>query len=104
MNNKIAHKLNQCRLLPDPKDAASIFAKETTDAHNSAFAKGFIDLPALDFIEAIVEDNSISLRLKPKTGIININDLYNLKTLWGADDLNVLICEEGSSIELVFKK
>ena len=58
----------------------------------------------MDFIEAIVEDNSISLRLKPKTGIININDLYNLETLWGADDLNVLISEEGSSIELVFKK
>ena len=103
MNNKIARKLNQCRLLPDTKDAASIYAKETTDAHNSAFAKGFIDLPALDFIEAIVEDNSISLRLKPKTGIININDLYNLKNLWGADEINVLTGDCGA-VELVFKK
>ena len=104
MNNKIARKLNQCRHEADPKRAANIVATEIVDTHNAAVGNGFIDLPALDFIEAIVEDNSISLRLKPKTGIININDLYNLKTLWGADDLNVLICEEGSSIELVFKK
>lgn len=104
MNNRIARKLNQCRQTSDPKKAASLIAHEITEAHNAAVSNGFIDIPTLDFIEGIIEDNSISLRLKPKAGIININDLYNLKTLWGADDQNVLICEEGSSIELVFKK
>lgn len=103
MNTKIARKLNQCRHEVNPNKAATIYAKETTDAHNNAFAKGFIDLPALNFIEAMVEDNSISLRLAPKTGIITINDLYNLKTLWGADELNILTGDY-SAVELVFKK
>ena len=104
MNNRIARKLNQCRQISDTKKAASLIANEITEAHNAAVSNGFIDIPTLDFSEAHVEENTISLGLKPKAGIININDLYNLKTLWGADNLNVLICEEGSSIELVFKK
>ena len=104
MNNKIARKLNQCRHWSDPKRAANIVASEITDTHNAAVGNGFIELPTLEFGDAIIEDTSISIGVRPKSGIININDLYNLKTLWGADDLNVLICEEGSSIELVFKK
>lgn len=104
MNNKIARKLNQCRHEADPKRAANIVATEITDTHNAAVGNGFIDLPTLDFGEAIIEDTNISIGVRPKSGLINLNDLYALKTTWGADDLNVLICEEGSSIELVFKK
>ena len=103
MNNKIARILNQCRPLPDPKKAASLIANEITEAHNAAVGNGFIDLPTLDFSEAHVEENTISLGLKPKAGIININDLYNLKNLWGADEINILTGDCGA-VELVFKK
>lgn len=103
MNTKIARKLNQCRHEADPKRAANIVATEITDTHNAAVCNGFIDLPTLDFGEAIIEDKSISIGVRPKAGLITINDLYNLTTLWGADDLNVLI-GECSEIELVFKK
>lgn len=103
MNTKIARKLNQCRQISDQKKAASLIANEITEAHNAAVSNGFIDIPTLEFSEAHVEENTISLGLKPKAGIININDLYNLKTLWGADEINILTGDCGS-IELVFKK
>ena len=103
MNNKIARKLNQCRLLPDPKDAASLIANEITEAHNAAVGNGFIDLPTLDFGEAIIEDTSISIGVRPKSGLITINDLYALKTTWGADEINILTGDCGA-VELVFKK
>ena len=103
MNNRIARKLNQCRHEADPKRAANIVATEITDTHNAAVCNGFIDLPTLDFGEAIIEDKSISIGVRPKAGLITINDLYNLKTLWGADEINILT-GDGGVVELVFKR
>ena len=103
MNNKIARKLNQCRHEADPKRAANIVASEIIDTHNAAVDNGFIDLPTLDFGEAIIEDTNISIGVRPKSGIININDLYALKTTWGADEINILTGDCGA-VELVFKK
>ena len=103
MNNRIARKLNQCRQISDPKKAASLIANEITEAHNAAVGNGFIDLPTLDFGEAIIEDTSISVGVRPKSGIITINDLYALKTTWGADEINILTGDCGA-VELVFKK
>ena len=103
MNNKIARKLNQCRQISDPKKAASLIANEITEAHNAAVGNGFIDLPTLDFGEAIIEDTSISIGVRPKSGIITLNNLYALKTTWGADEINILTGDCGA-VELVFKK
>ena len=103
MNNKIARKLNLCRHEADPKRAANIVATEIVDTHNAAVGNGFIELPTLDFCKAIIEDTSISIGVRPKSGIININDLYALKTTWGADEINILTGDCGV-VELVFKK
>lgn len=103
MNNKIARKLNLCRPAADPKRAANIMASEITDTHNSAVGNGFIDLPTLDFGEAIIEDTNISIGVRPKSGVITLNDLYALKTTWGADEINILTGDCGA-VELVFKK
>ena len=103
MNNRIARKLNQCRQISDPKKAASLIANEITEAHNAAVGNGFIDLPTLDFGEAIIEDTSISIGVRPKSGIITLNNLYALKTTWGADEINILTGDCGA-VELVFKK
>lgn len=103
MNTKIARRLNQCRREDQPKHAANLAAAEITEAHNTAVANGFIDLPSLDFGETYVEENTISVGIRPKSGIITINDLYNLKGVWGADDINILT-GECNAVELVFKK
>lgn len=103
MNNKIASKLNQCRYEADPKRAAKIVASEITDTHNAAAGNGFIDLPTLDFGDVYTEDTSISIDVWPKSGCITLNDLYALKTTWGADEINILTGDSGS-VELVFKK
>lgn len=103
MNNKIARKLNQCRHEADPKRAANIVASEITDTHNAAVSNGFIDLPTLDFGEAFIEDTNISIGVRPKSGLITLNDLYALKTTWGADEINILTGDSGA-VELVFKK
>ena len=99
MNNRIARKLNLCRHEADPKRAANIVASEITDTHNAAVGNGFIDLPTLDFGEAIIEDTNISIGVRPKSGIITLNDLYALKGAWGADDLDVY---GDGTIELIF--
>lgn len=103
MNTKIARKLNQCRHEADPKRAANIVATEITDTHNAAVCNGFINLPTLDFGEAIIEDKSISIGVRPKSGLITLNDLYALKTTWGADEINILT-GDGGVVELVFKR
>lgn len=103
MNNKIARQLNQCRTKPDPKTSANDIATRITHTHNNAVADGFLELPTLEFSEAYVEDETISLGVRPKAGFITINDLFNLKTAWGADDINILTGDSGA-IELVFKK
>lgn len=103
MNNKIARKLNLCRHGADPKRAANIVATEIVDTHNAAVGNGFIDLPTLDFGEAIIEDTNISIGVRPKSGLITLNDLYALKTTWGADEINILTGDY-TAIELVFKK
>ena len=103
MNNKIARKLNQCRHEADPKRAANIVATEIIDTHNAAVGNGFIDLPALNFGGAIIEDTNISIGVMPKSDLITLNDLYTLKTTWGADEINILTGDCGA-VELVFKK
>ena len=103
MNNRIARKLNQCRHEADPKHAANIVATEITETHNAAVGNGLIELPTLEFCDAIIEDTSISIGVRPKSGLITINELYNLKTTWGADEINILTGDCGA-VELVFKK
>ena len=103
MNNRIARKLNQCRHEADPKRAANIVATEIVDTHNAAVGNGFIDLPTLDFGEAIIEDTNISIGVRPKSGLITLNDLYALETIWGANEINILTGDCGA-VELVFKK
>ena len=103
MNNRIARKLNQCRHEADPKRAANIVATEITDTHNAAVGNGFIDLPTLDFGNVYTEDTSISIDVWPKSGCITLNDLYALKTIWGADEIDIFTGDCGA-VELVFKK
>lgn len=100
MNNKIAKSLFSCTHSTTPEETIILVAKEIIEIHNSSAHFGFIDLPNLVFVGVELGKDKIMVTVRPHAGIININDLYLLKQMWGADDLNV----DREGIELVFKK
>ena len=105
MNTRIARRLNEARRSANPEKELKRVGEEITVAHNIAVTNGFLELPILDYIDAEQgeeEDRTMSVIVAPKSGMISLDDLYNLKTAWGADDVNVLTADK--SIELVFKK
>ena len=99
-NSKIAKALFFCASTTTPEESITSKAKEIISAHNYAAHYGFIDLPYLVFVDVELGEDKIMVTVQPHAGIININDLYLLKQMWGADDLNV----DKEGIELVFKK
>ena len=80
-----------------------ITAKEIVNAHNSAVKFGFLQLPMLEYLDSTDSPNAATVVVAPVSGMADINDLYNIKTEWGADGLNVFTGDNGS-IELVFRK
>jgi len=99
-NSKIAKALFFCASSTTPEETVICEAKEIINAHNNAAHYGLIDLPNLVFVGIEFGKDKIMVTVRPHAGIININDLYLLKQVWGADDLNV----DKDGIELVFKK
>ena len=107
MNTRIARRLNEASRSASPEKELKRVGEEITVAHNIAVTNGFLELPILDFVDAeprlteAVNAASVVI-VAPKSGMISLDDLYNLKTAWGADEVNVLTADK--SIELVFKK
>lgn len=77
--------------------------KDVVNAHNSAVKYGFLQLPLLEYIDAIDTPEAVTVVVAPVSGMIDINELYVIKTEWGADTINVFTGDSGS-IELVFKR
>lgn len=102
MNTRIARRLNEARGNVNPSKELLRVGEEITNGHNIAVTNGFVELPVLDFMDVEYNDDIISVIVSPDSGLIGLNDLYNLKTAWGADEVNVLTADK--SIELVFKK
>lgn len=102
MNTRIARSLNEARHNVAPAMEIKRIGEEVTMAHNIAVTNGFLELPILEFVDAERQDHAIVVDIRPRSGMMDLNDLYNLKTAWGADDVNVLTADK--SIELVFKK
>lgn len=102
MNTRIARRLNEAKGNANPSKELVRVGEEITLGHNIAVTNGFMDLPVLDFEDVEYSDSAMSVIVAPKSGMIALNDLYNLKTAWGADDVRVLTADK--SIELVFKK
>lgn len=102
MNTRIARKLNVAKGNVNPSKELLRVGEEITMGHNIAVTNGFVELPVLDFVDVEYNDDVISVIVSPDSGLIGLDDLYNLKTAWGADEVNVLTATQ--SIELVFKK
>lgn len=83
-----------------PKGELDCEARELVNSHNNSVMFGLIEHQELIYSNCDFDENKITITVHPRSGQINIHDLYNLKELWGADDLNVLT----DGIELVFKK
>ena len=77
--------------------------KDVVAAHNSAVNFGFLQLPLLDYIDTNASETETAITVAPVSGMADINDLYRIKTEWGADGVNVYTGEKGC-IEVVFKK
>lgn len=77
--------------------------KDVVAAHNNAVQFGFLQLPHLDYIDTHADNHSTAIIVAPTAGITTINDIYNIKIAWGADEVNVYTGTNGS-IEFLFKK
>lgn len=86
MNTRIARRLNEAR--KDEK-TLNMAGREIVDAHNIAVACGYIELPHLIFVDCAENSAGVEVYVTPKSGMINLDDLYNLKTVWGADHVEV---------------
>lgn len=98
MNTRIARRLFETQgKYPTQLDAT---ARDIVAAHNHAASNGFIELPLLNYRTANSTANgSITVAVSPKCGTTNLNDLYNIKSAWGADSLEV--CEENGFVILL---
>ena len=102
MNTRITRCLNEAR--NHTEHELKNVAVEIVDAHNRAVKFGLIELPMLLYtgIDNTVEEETAIL-VVPRSGLINIDELYNLKTSWGADRIEV--CNtNGFAICLCFDK
>lgn len=101
MNTKIAKRLNEAR-----KDEKTLkkAGQEIVDAHNIAVACGYIELPYLDYWDCGENGVGVEVDVATKSGMVTLDDLYNLKTVWGADKVEVFFdSDNGGYICLVFK-
>lgn len=101
MNTKIARRLNEARMDEDTLVKAG---KGVVGAHNIAVASGFIELPYLTFMACVEEGDDVEVHAAPKSGMVRLDDLYNLKGVWGADGVEVCFDpNNGGYICIMFK-
>lgn len=102
MNNKLASHVLRCLSAEAPNEALIEESQAIVDTHNTAASYGFIDLPIINYTDSHIDltENAATIIIQPKSGTIDIDELYNLKSAWGADKL--FVSNEG--IELDFLK
>lgn len=102
MNNKLASHVLRCLADETPAEALKEMAQSIVATHNKAVTFGFLDLPIVNYGTSYIstQENTAEVVIRPKSGTIDIDELYNIRSAWGANDLYV--SEEG--ITLVFKK
>ena len=94
-NTKIARQLIEAYNHPvSPESHLKDIAKELICAHNAAVKYGLLQLPFLDFIEVSSDENTeckiIDIEVNFKSGMAEINDVFNIKQEWGADEVYFL--------------
>ena len=102
MNTRIARRINVARHNED-KGFLRTEAEDMVYIYNQAVKNGFVDGLFVDFVLVVPHNNETEILLRASCGCAGINDLYNMKAVWGADDIVVYTNGEEGSFALVFK-
>ena len=92
-NNKIAKALIEATKPQYTSDELNWYAEDIVKTHNYAAKYGFIDLPLLDYHGVEHDGDKIIISVRPKCGMADLNDLFNIKTAWGADGIEIMTTE-----------
>ena len=92
-NTKIAKALIEATKPQYTSDELNWYAEDIVKTHNYAAKYGFVELPLLDYHGVEHEGDKITISVRPKCGMADLNDLYNIKTAWGADSIEIMTCE-----------
>ena len=93
MNTKLAKALIGATNPQLNFDELDFYAGDIVQTNNHAAQYGFIDLPMLDYHGVEHDGNKIIVSVRPKCGMADLNDLYNLKQAWGANSIEIMTCE-----------
>lgn len=102
MNTRIARRINDARRNKD-KEFLRTEVKGMVYIYNQAVKNGLVDGLFVNFVMVVRRDNETEILLRASCGCASINDLYNMKAVWGADDIVVYTYGEEGSFALVFK-
>lgn len=100
-NTKIAKQLIEATKPQYTSDELNWYAEDIVKTHNYAAKYGFIELPTLDYHGVEHDGDKITISVRPKCGMANLSDLFNIKSAWGADDIE-LLATENPSICIIF--
>lgn len=93
MNTKLAKALIGATNPHLNLDELDFYAGDIVQTNNHAAQYGFLDLPTLDYHGVEHDGDKIFLSVRPKSGMVELNDLLNIKTAWGADSIEVMTTE-----------
>ena len=100
-NTKIAKQLIEATKPQHTSDELNWYAEDIVKTHNYAAKYGFVELPMLDYHGVEHDGDKIIIFARPKCGMANLSDLFNIKSAWGADDIE-LMTTENPSICIIF--
>ena len=92
-NTKIAKALIEATKPQYTSDELNWYAEDIVKTHNYAAKYGFVELPLLDYHGVEHDGDKIIISVRPKCGMADLNDLYNLKQAWGADGIEIMTTE-----------
>ena len=92
-NTKIAKALIEATKPQYTSDELNWYAEDIVKTHNYAAKYGFVELPLLDYHGVEHDGDKIIISVRPKCGMAYLNDLFNIKTAWGADSIEIMTCD-----------
>ena len=93
MNTSIAKHLIEAAKPQHTSDELNFYAEDIVKTHNYAAIYGFVELPTLDYHGVEHDGDKIIISVRPKCGMAELNDLFNIKTAWGADSIEIITAE-----------
>lgn len=101
MNTSIAKHLIEATKPQHTSDELNFYAEDIVKTHNYAAIYGFVELPTLDYHGVEHDGDKIIISVRPKCGMADLNDLFNIKSAWGADSI-VTMTAPDPSICIIF--